>query len=54
LTGPPVPHGITIFKSVGIAIQDWAICNLVEARIRDDAGSAGVRPAELELATPPG
>jgi ornithine cyclodeaminase len=48
---PPAPRGITVFKSVGIAMQDWAICNLVEARIRDRAASGGIAPAELELAT---
>jgi ornithine cyclodeaminase len=48
---PPVPRGITVFKSVGIAMQDWAICNLVQSRIREGGGPAGVAPAELELAT---
>jgi ornithine cyclodeaminase len=48
---PPAPTGITVFKSVGIAMQDWAICNLIETRIRDGAVSGGIAPAQLELAT---
>jgi ornithine cyclodeaminase/alanine dehydrogenase-like protein (mu-crystallin family) len=47
---PPLPQGVTVFKSVGIAMQDWAICNLVETRIRAGA-PVGVAPAELVLAT---
>jgi ornithine cyclodeaminase len=31
--------GTTVFKTVGIAIQDWAICRLVSERLSRDAGS---------------
>jgi ornithine cyclodeaminase/alanine dehydrogenase-like protein (mu-crystallin family) len=51
LADPPVPRGITVFKPVGIAMQDWANCNLVETRICDGFGSVGIAPAELGLAT---
>jgi ornithine cyclodeaminase len=46
---PPPPGGITVFKSVGIAMQDWAICNLVEKRIHDGHVSAAVTAAKLDL-----
>jgi ornithine cyclodeaminase len=29
----PSPSGITVFKSVGVAIQDWAVANLVANRL---------------------
>jgi ornithine cyclodeaminase len=32
-TPPPPPTGLTIFKSVGVAMQDWAICRLLEQRL---------------------
>lgn len=41
VTDPPEPQGITVFKSVGVPIQDWAIAELVSERLsalpRDDA-----------------
>jgi ornithine cyclodeaminase len=33
---PPARRGITIFKSVGIAMQDWAICNLLHRELDGD------------------
>ena len=33
---PPRPPRLTIFKSVGSAIQDWAICHLLSTRIASD------------------
>lgn len=42
---PPVPpDGVTVFKSVGVAIQDWAICNLLDRRLPSSSDS---RPLEL-------
>ncbi len=38
----PAASGPTIFKSVGIAAQDWAACELVVRRARE----AGAIPAE--------
>jgi ornithine cyclodeaminase len=38
------PDGVTIFKSVGVAIQDWAICNLLDRRLASDSDS---QPLEL-------
>lgn len=34
---PPDPSGVTVFKSVGVAMQDWAVCRLVASRIGADA-----------------
>jgi ornithine cyclodeaminase len=42
------PAGVTVFKSVGIAMQDWAICNLLEIGLRERRLPAGL--AELDLA----
>ncbi len=43
--GGDVPGGgVTIFKSVGVAAQDWSVCELVVRRARE----AGVLPAEGE------
>jgi ornithine cyclodeaminase/alanine dehydrogenase-like protein (mu-crystallin family) len=39
-------RGLTIFKSVGIAAQDWSVCELAVRRARE----AGVLPAEDESA----
>jgi ornithine cyclodeaminase/alanine dehydrogenase-like protein (mu-crystallin family) len=33
--GPAHPGGLTIFKSVGIAAQDWAVCELAVRRARE-------------------
>jgi len=30
---PPERRGVTIFKSVGVAMQDWAVCRLVASRV---------------------
>jgi ornithine cyclodeaminase len=38
-TGPP--GGLTIFKSVGIAAQDWALGELVVSRARESGAMAG-------------
>jgi ornithine cyclodeaminase len=38
---PPPPGGVTIFKSVGIAAQDWALGELVVSRARDSGAMAG-------------
>jgi ornithine cyclodeaminase len=38
------PDGITVFKSVGVAIQDWAICNLLDSRLASGSNS---KPLEL-------
>jgi ornithine cyclodeaminase len=35
-TPPALLHGITVFKSVGIALQDWAICRLLSQRVPAD------------------
>jgi ornithine cyclodeaminase len=37
--GPP--GGLTIFKSVGIAAQDWALGELVVSRARESGAMAG-------------
>jgi len=47
LAPPRAPSALTIFKSVGVAMQDWAICRLVNERI--SPGSA-----EIELRTDEG
>jgi ornithine cyclodeaminase len=39
---PPEPEGVSIFKTVGVAMQDWAICRLLATRI-----GAGVPTVEL-------
>ncbi len=39
--GAAHPAGLTIFKSVGIAAQDWAVCELAVRRARD----AGLLPS---------
>lgn len=33
---PSTPTQLTVFKSVGIAMQDWAICRLLSERLRPD------------------
>ncbi len=44
LQAPPTSiFGISIFKSVGVAIQDWAIAALLHARVEDQV------PAGIEL-----
>jgi ornithine cyclodeaminase len=40
----PTGGGLTVFKSVGIAAQDWSVCELAVRRARE----AGVLPAEGE------
>jgi ornithine cyclodeaminase/alanine dehydrogenase-like protein (mu-crystallin family) len=41
LAGPPAPPGgTTIFKSVGIAAQDWALAELVVSRAWPATGPA--------------
>lgn len=37
LDPPKAPTGLTVFKSVGIAMQDWAICRLLSERVPPDA-----------------
>ncbi len=50
LQAPPARRGLTLFKSVGIAAQDWAMAELVVGRARQrgllvaEAGSARVSP----------
>jgi ornithine cyclodeaminase len=39
---PPEPSGVSVFKSVGVAMQDWAICRLLSTRI-----GAGAPTVEL-------
>ena len=51
---PAAPRGVTVFKSVGIAMQDWAVCKLVETRVRDGGLPGGVEPVELDLVGAPG
>jgi ornithine cyclodeaminase len=54
-TGPAIPGpdgagpgaGLTVFKSVGIAAQDWSVCELAVRRARE----AGVLPGEGEPAS---
>jgi ornithine cyclodeaminase len=43
LVDPPANvHGVTIFKSVGIAVQDWAIAQLISERLSvEETGAAG-------------
>jgi ornithine cyclodeaminase len=36
-SAPPELRGPTVFKSVGVAVQDWAICRLLAERIPADA-----------------
>jgi ornithine cyclodeaminase len=31
------PRGVTVFKSVGVAVQDWAICRVLAERVGADA-----------------
>jgi len=40
----PAGRGLTIFKSVGIAAQDWSVCELAVRRARE----AGILPGEEE------
>jgi ornithine cyclodeaminase len=40
IAAPRPPDGLTIFKSVGIALQDWAICQLLSERVPESASQA--------------
>jgi ornithine cyclodeaminase/alanine dehydrogenase-like protein (mu-crystallin family) len=39
--GPPPARGLTIFKSVGIAAQDWSVCELAVRRARETGAIPG-------------
>lgn len=38
----PAPSGITVFKSVGVGIQDWAVANLAANRLANQSPGATV------------
>jgi ornithine cyclodeaminase len=38
---PPAAGGLTIFKSVGIAAQDWSVCELAVRRARETGAIPG-------------
>jgi ornithine cyclodeaminase len=42
IAAPQAVDGVTIFKSVGIALQDWAICRLLSERVPDHASQVAL------------
>jgi ornithine cyclodeaminase/alanine dehydrogenase-like protein (mu-crystallin family) len=53
LVDPPAElSGLTVFKSVGIAIQDWAIARLISERLVHELATATNGHDARELAVP--
>jgi ornithine cyclodeaminase len=51
---PREPAGLTVFKSVGVAVQDWAIAELLRTRLADGSPDGnGIGPEDLSLSGEP-